>query len=67
MKVLLTIAGLAALLAGLLFIGQGLGYIPWPHTSFMIGEMQWAYYGAGIALVGIVLLYFAGRRRDASG
>jgi hypothetical protein len=38
-----------------------LGYIPWPRTSFMIGQMVWAYAGAGIVVVGIVMIALARR------
>ena len=64
MRALIGIIGLAALLVGLLFAGQGLGYIPWPYASFMIGNMQWVYYGAGIAAVGLVLILLSRRKRD---
>ena len=56
MKPLLMLIGIAALAAGLLFMGQGSGYIPWPATSFMIGQTAWIYYGAAIALVGAALI-----------
>ena len=59
MRVLVQIIGLAALLAGLLFVGQGLGYIPWPHTSFMIGDMHWVTYGALIAAAGLLAILLA--------
>ena len=61
MRGLLLVTGVVALLAGLLFTGQGLGIIPWPRTSFMISDVHWAYYGAGIAAVGIVLIWFSRR------
>ena len=61
MRGLLLVTGVVALLAGLLFIGQGLGYILWPRTSFMISDVHWAYYGAGIAAIGIVLIWFSRR------
>jgi hypothetical protein len=61
MKTVLLIAGITALLLGLLFAGQGLGYIPWPRTSFMIDQMFWAYAGAGIIVAGIVLIALARR------
>lgn len=61
MKGLLLLVGVVALLAGLLFAGQGLGYILWPRTSFMISDMHWATYGAGIAVIGIVLIWFSRR------
>jgi ABC-type nitrate/sulfonate/bicarbonate transport system permease component len=61
MKTALHLAGLAAIVLGLLFAGQGLGYIPWPRTSFMIGQMVWTYAGAGIVVVGIVMIALARR------
>lgn len=63
MKTLLLVVGVVALLAGLFFAGQGLGYIPWPRTSFMVSNMRWAYYGTGIAAAGLALIFFARRRR----
>ena len=38
MKTLLLIAGIAALLMGLLWIGQGTGLIQWPASSFMLDQ-----------------------------
>lgn len=61
MKTLLTVVGLALLLAGLVFMGQGSRYFPYPAESFMVGASQWIYYGGGIALIGIVLLVLAWR------
>lgn len=61
MKFLLLAIGLLCLLVGLLWIGQGTGYIAWPRSSFMISQMQWAYFGAAVALVGLAILWF-GRR-----
>jgi hypothetical protein len=62
MKALLLVVGMVALLAGLLFIGQGSGYIPWPRTSFMISDVHWIYYGVGIAVAGLVLIMLSRRR-----
>lgn len=56
MKALLTLIGILAVVSGLLFAGQGAGYIPWPSTSFMIDQIRWVYYGAGIAILGVLLL-----------
>ena len=51
------IAGVLALLIGLLWIGQGTGIVAWPQSSFMISQMQWAYYGAALAAVGAILFW----------
>ena len=51
--------GIVVLVAGLVFMGQGLGYIRWPASGFMISEIKWAYYGGGIAVVGILLIIIA--------
>jgi hypothetical protein len=57
----LTIAGIVLLLAGLVFIGQGSGYSPYPAESFMINAREWIYYGGGIAVLGVLLIIFARR------
>jgi hypothetical protein len=57
MRNLLLILGLVALAIGLLWIGQGTGLITWPASSFMIREIQWAGYGAGLAGLGLVLIW----------
>ena len=61
MKTGLTIAGVAALLMGLLWIGQGLGYIHWPASSFMLDQRPWALRGAILAVIGLGLLVYARR------
>jgi len=61
MKALLLLIGVLALAAGLLFTGQGLGYVRWPAESFMIGQTNWVYYGAAIAAAGLALIMVARR------
>lgn len=61
MRIPLLILGIFALLIGLLWIGQGTGTVNWPQASFMIRQTQWAWYGAALALVGLVLIWL-GRR-----
>jgi hypothetical protein len=61
MKAPLVLIGITALAGGLLFVGQGLGYIRWPASSFMIGESEWIYYGGVIAFVGFLLIIMARR------
>jgi len=56
----LTIAGALALLMGLIFAGQGANLIP---GSFMTGDSTWLIIGIILAVVGVVLLVVALRRR----
>ena len=65
MRTVLTIVGVLAFLLGLIWVGQGLGYLtytpPHMHPSFMIGNMHWTYYGAGLAVVGLLVIMFSRR------
>jgi hypothetical protein len=63
MKIVLMLLGVIALLAGLLFAGQGAGIITWPQTSFMIDNATWILYGLVLAGIGLVLIGLASRRR----
>ena len=60
-RTVLLIVGLAATLMGLLWIGQGLGYVHWPRSSFMLDQRPWANRGAVLAVAGLVLI-LVGRR-----
>ena len=62
MKTILLILGIAAVLMGLLWIGQGIGLIMWPASSFMLDQRPWATRGAILAVVGVVLIILARRR-----
>jgi hypothetical protein len=53
--------GVLAVAAGALFAAQGLGYVRWPAESFMIGQTDWIYYGAAIAIAGLALIMAARR------
>jgi hypothetical protein len=61
MRTALLTVGIVALLVGLLWIGQGTGLVAWPQSSFMISQSQWAWYGAALAAVGLILIW-RGRR-----
>lgn len=61
MRIVLLVLGIIAILVGGLWIGQGTGYVHWPASSFMINEIRWAYYGAGLAVVGLVLVLLSRR------
>jgi len=60
---ILTVVGVIATLVGLLWIGQGLGYVHWPASSFMLDERPWADRGAALAVLGLVLILAARRLR----
>jgi hypothetical protein len=61
MKALLTLVGIVMLLAGLVWMGQGSGYFPYPSWSFMISQVRWVYYGGATAVVGLILIILAQR------
>ena len=63
MKSAMLIVGIFAVLMGLLWIGQGLGLIQWPASSFMIDQRPWVTRGVLLALVGLVVIAWS-RRRD---
>ena len=62
MKTALLVIGFIAVLVGLLWIGQGTGYVRWPASSFMIDARVWAWYGLALAVVGVALIIHARRR-----
>ena len=61
MQTALTIIGILLLLMGLVFMGQGSGYFPYPASSFMISQSRWIYYGGAIVIVGLILIVVAHR------
>jgi hypothetical protein len=54
MKLPLLVLGLLAILIGLIWVGQGTGYFPYPASSFMINQMPWVYWGAILAALGLL-------------
>jgi hypothetical protein len=63
MRTALNVSGVLFLLAGCVWILQGINLLP---GSFMTGQTRWAVYGAILALVGLGLLISANRRRGGS-
>ena len=53
--------GVMAILVGVIWIGQGTGYFPYPRSSFMINDMAWAYYGIALAVLGLVAVALSRR------
>ncbi len=63
MSLILRVFGIAALLMGLLWMGQGAGLIMWPASSFMLEQKVWILWGGVLAAAGAGLLILAQRRR----
>ena len=62
----LAVVGAIILLAGAVFAGQGLGYIP---GSYMSGDIKWFWIGSGMVILGLALgagAWRAGRGRSQS-
>ena len=62
MKMLMVVAGIIMCMMGLVWIGQGTGYFPYPARSFMINQTPWVYWGALMFAIGAALVGL-GRRR----
>ncbi len=54
-----------AALMGLLWIGQGLGYIHWPASSFMLDQRPWAFRGLMLVIIA-VCIGLVGRRLSSA-
>ena len=61
LRPILLVLGVVVTLLGVLWIGQGLGYIRWPASSFMISQQVWVDRGAIAAVVGLLLVLVARR------
>lgn len=62
MKITLTIIGALLILAGVVWFFQGIGVL---GGSMMSGQPKWEYIGGLTAVVGIVLVALAFRRRGS--
>ncbi|OCJ03657.1 hypothetical protein A6U87_17070 [Rhizobium sp. AC44/96] len=56
MTIISRILGWLLILVGLLWIGQGTGYFPYPAESFMIAQTKWAYWGVVAVVAGLAVL-----------
>ncbi|MGV2098882.1 hypothetical protein [Rhizobium sp. 21-4511-3d] len=56
------VLGILLILVGLVWMGQGSGYFPYPAESFMIDQTPWIYWGALAAIVGVAVIALARRR-----
>ena len=59
MKIIILIIGVLVLIIGLFWIGQGLDFIRWPVSSFMINQNKWAAVGGILVLAGFVLIWLS--------
>lgn len=59
MHAFLRAIGILALIAGLGLMGQGFRFFAYPAGDFITSHNQWVYYGAGIAVVGVLLIIFS--------
>ena len=59
MKAGLTVVAVLAMLLGAWWIAQGTGLAP---VGFMANQIEWAYRGGALLVVGVALLIFARRR-----
>ena len=62
LKAIAAILGVAMVMMGLLWVLQGLDIVRWPASSFMLGDLTWARNGVVLAVVGVVLIWFARKR-----
>ena len=58
-KIILTVVAVLAVLMGGIWTLQGFNILP---GSYMTGDMNWAYRGIGLAVVGVILFVWARRR-----
>ena len=53
--IILRVIAILVVLMGLLWIGQGTGYIHWPASSFMLDQRPWALRGVLLVVVGVAI------------
>lgn len=59
LRTILSILGVLIVLMGLVWVGQGSGYFPYPASSFMINQSPWMLRGALTAIAGVILIVVA--------
>ncbi|MDG5487871.1 hypothetical protein NYR55_04465 [Sphingomonas sp. BGYR3] len=55
-RTVFAVLGAVLFLLGLLWTAQGLGWVRWPQSSFMIDQRDWVWRGALTAVLGAVLI-----------
>ena len=64
MRATFTVVGVLLVLIGVTWFLQGINVLP---GSFMTGQVKWAVNGGLAAVVGLILIVAANRRRKQSG
>jgi len=62
LRALSLVIGTLGLMMGLLWVGQGLGLVMWPASSFMLADRSWAVAGAVLAAGSLVAIGLSRRR-----
>lgn len=57
------IVGVAIVVIGLVWIGQGTGVFPYPRSSFMINQTPWIYWGLLTSVIGVIIVWASRRFR----
>ena len=60
-RALLVGFGALAILTGLVWMGQGSGYFPYPASSPMIDQSPWIWRGLAVAAIGTAAAVFSRR------
>lgn len=61
MRLLLSVLGVLMVALGLVWIGQGSGYFPYPAASFMINQAPWIYWGLLVVAAGVIVFFISRR------
>lgn len=61
MKIALLVVGALLVVLGVHWIGQGTGILIWPANPMMDNHIEWAYFGVGAAVAGVILIWFSRR------
>jgi len=62
-KIVVAVVGGIMALMGLLWMGQGSGYFPYPAGNFMIDQSPWILRGAILLVAGIGVAWYSRRLR----
>jgi hypothetical protein len=61
-KTAVFIIGILAVIIGLVWIGQGTGYFPYPANSLMINQSPWVLRGVLLVVIGGIAIVWSRRR-----